>query len=122
MLNEPPKHISECKKTDKPWGYEILWAQTEDYVSKIMCIQPNQRMSLQYHEKKEETIYVMSGVLILWESKEAETFKRLGPGTVYHVKPGQIHRFGAGDNAVMLTEVSTNFLEDVVRLEDDYKR
>ena len=57
MLSEKAKHISECKKTDKPWGYEILWAQTKDYVSKIMCIQPHQRMSLQYHNQKEETIY-----------------------------------------------------------------
>ena len=122
MLNEPPKHISDCKKTDKPWGYEILWAQTKDYVSKIMCIQPNQRMSLQYHKKKEETVYVMSGVLLLWESYEEEDFKQLGPGTVYHVKPGQVHRFGAGSGAVMLTEVSTNHLDDVERLKDDYQR
>jgi mannose-6-phosphate isomerase-like protein (cupin superfamily) len=85
MLNESHKHISKCKKTDKPWGYEILWAQTKDYVSKIMCIQPHQRMSLQYHDKKEETIYVMSGT-------------------------------------VMLIEVSKNYLDDVVRLKDDYKR
>ena len=122
MLNEPPKHISECIKIDKPWGYEILWTQTDNYVSKIICIQPQQRMSLQYHEKKEETIYVMSGVLILWESKEEETFKHLGPGSVYHVKPGQVHRFGAGSEAVMLTEVSTNYLDDVVRIKDDYSR
>ena len=122
MLNEPPKHIGECKKTDKPWGHEILWAQTKDYVSKIMCIEPHQRMSLQYHNKKEETIYVMSGVLILWESKEEESFKNLGPGTVYHVKPGQVHRFGAGQGVVMLIEVSTNHLDDVVRIKDDYQR
>ena len=57
MLSEKAKHISECQKTDKPWGYEILWAQTKNYVSKIMCIQPHQRMSLQYHNEKEETIY-----------------------------------------------------------------
>ena len=122
MLSEKSKHISECKKTDKPWGYEILWAKTKDYVSKIMCIEPHQRMSLQYHEKKEETIYVMSGVLLLWEGEDETGFKHLAPGSVYHVKPGQVHRFGAGPGAVMLTEVSTNHLDDVVRLKDDYKR
>jgi quercetin dioxygenase-like cupin family protein len=79
-------------------------------------------MSLQYHNKKEETIYVMSGILLLWESKEEEEFKQLGTGTVYHVKPGQVHRFGAGQSAVMLTEVSTNYLDDVIRLKDDYNR
>ena len=122
MLSEKSKHISECEKTDKPWGYEILWAQTNDYVAKIMCIQPHQRMSLQYHNKKEETIYVMTGVLILWEGEEESGFKHLGPGSIYHVKPGQVHRFGAGSEIVMLTEVSTNHLEDVVRIKDDYKR
>ena len=122
MLSEKGKHISECKKTDKPWGYEILWAQTKDYVAKIMYIQPHQRMSLQYHQKKEETIYVMSGVLILWEGEDEKGFKHLGPGTVYHVKPSQIHRFGAGSGSVMLMEVSTNHLDDVIRLQDDYKR
>lgn len=122
MLNELPKHISECKKTNKPWGYEILWAQAGGYASKIICIEPHQRMSLQYHNKKEETIYVMSGILILWESKEEESFKHLGPGTVYHVKPGQVHRFGAGTSQVMLIEVSTNYLDDVVRIKDDYNR
>lgn len=122
MLNEKAKHISQCKKTDKPWGYEILWAQTKDYVSKIMCIQPHQRMSLQYHNKKEETIYVMSGVLLLWEGEDETNFKHLGPGSVYHVKPGQMHRFGAGPGVVMITEVSTNYLDDVVRIKDDYNR
>ena len=122
MLNEKAKHISQCKKTDKPWGYEILWAQTKDYVSKIMCIQPHQRMSLQYHNKKEETIYVMSGVLILWEGEEESGFKHLAPGSVYHVNPKQIHRFGAGSSPVMIIEVSTNYLDDVVRIKDDYDR
>ena len=66
------KHISECKKTDKPWGYEVLWAQTKDYVAKLMQIRAGHRMSLQYHEKKEETLYVMSGILIVWESEDDE--------------------------------------------------
>ncbi len=117
------KHISECKKTDKPWGYEVLWAHTNDYVAKLMQIRAGHRMSLQYHEKKEETLYVMSGILIVWESEDDEKWVSLKPGDIYHVKPGQIHRFGAdaaGDT--MLIEVSTNFLDDVIRIKDDYKR
>lgn len=123
MLNKSHKHVSECKKTDKPWGYEVLWAQTKDYVAKLMQIRAGHRMSLQYHEKKEETLYVMSGILIVWQSKDDEKWVALKPGDIYHVKPGQIHRFGAdltGDT--MLIEVSTNYLEDVVRLQDDYNR
>jgi len=116
-------HISQCKKTDKPWGYEVLWAQTNDYVAKLMNIQAGHRMSLQYHKKKEETIYVMSGFLIVWESENDKDFTTLKPGNVYHVKPGQIHRFGADKTQdTMLMEVSTNYLSDVVRLKDDYKR
>lgn len=116
-------HISQCKKIDKPWGYEVLWAQTKDYVAKLMQIRAGHRMSLQYHKKKEETLYVMSGILIVWESENDEKYLALKPGDIYHVKPNQIHRFGAdaaGDT--MLMEVSTNFLDDVVRLADDYKR
>ena len=117
------RKISECKKSDKPWGYEVLWAQTDDYVAKIMQIRAGNRMSLQYHEKKEETLYVMSGILIVWQSEDDEKWVSLKPGDIYHVKPGQIHRFGAdatGDT--MLVEVSTNYLDDVIRLKDDYKR
>ena len=122
MLNKI-KHISECKKTDKPWGYEVLWAQTKDYVAKLMQIRAGHRMSLQYHEKKEETLYVMSGILIVWQSEDDEKWMALKPGDTYHVKPGQIHRFGAdltGDT--ILIEVSNKYLDDVVRLKDDYQR
>jgi mannose-6-phosphate isomerase-like protein (cupin superfamily) len=122
-MKDKVKHISECKKTDKPWGYEVLWAQTKDYVAKLMQIRAGHRMSLQYHEKKEETLYVMSGLLIVWESEDDEKYAVLKPGDIYHVKPSQIHRFGAdaaGDT--MLMEVSTNFLDDVFRIKDDYER
>ena len=44
---------------DKPWGHEVIWAKTDKYVGKILVIEPNQRLSLQYHEKKKETIYVL---------------------------------------------------------------
>lgn len=114
--------IKDCKKVDKPWGYEIHWANCEKYVGKILSINPHHRLSLQYHQVKEETIYVMSGVLILWESDDEETGKFLGPGSVYHVKPNQVHRFGAGNQPVMLMEVSSPEIEDVVRIKDDYKR
>tara|TARA_Y100001938_G_C7848067_1_gene309434 strand:+ start:141 stop:515 length:375 start_codon:yes stop_codon:yes gene_type:complete len=117
------KHLSDCLKTDKPWGYEVLWAQTDDYVAKLMSIRAGHRMSLQYHAKKEETIYVMSGFLIVWENENDEEFTAIEPGNVYHVKPGQIHRFGADRTQdTMVIEVSTNHLSDVVRIEDDYKR
>ena len=122
-MKDNVKHISECKKTDKPWGYEVLWAQTDEYVAKLMQINTGHRMSLQYHQKKEETLYVMTGLLKVWENENDEEYAVLKPGDVYHVKPGCVHRFGAGNvQSVMLIEVSTNHLADVVRLSDDYKR
>jgi len=104
----------------KPWGHEEILVKTDNYVMKRMLIRPGHRMSLQYHEKKEETIYVISGCLIV----EDQTHKiKLMPGCTYHVKPGEIHRFGAEvDQDVIILECSTTELEDVVRLEDDYSR
>ena len=116
------KHLKDCKHTEKPWGYEVLWAEAPDYVAKIMHILPNMRMSLQFHKKKEETIYVMRGNLTVWENDDDDDFMQYGPGSVYHVKPGMIHRFGAKEGAVMLMEVSTNHLDDVVRIADDFNR
>jgi len=114
--------VSNIEKIEKPWGYEIWWANSDKYAGKFLHINPESRLSLQYHEKKEETIYVMKGVLFLWENKNDEEFKTLNPGSVYHVKPGTVHRFGAGKEGVMLCEVSSPELDDVVRLSDDYKR
>jgi len=111
------------KKVEKPWGYEEIWAVTGKYVGKRLIILPGHRLSLQYHEKKEETIYVMEGRLRVWESEDDSNFKDLGMGSVYHVKPKQVHRFGSPNGVLTsLIEVSTPELEDVVRLADDYKR
>jgi|SRR5210317_2031112 mannose-6-phosphate isomerase-like protein (cupin superfamily) len=115
------------KKIDKPWGHEIIWAETKDYIGKIIHINPGHRLSLQYHEVKEETIYVMSGHLALWESDDNDNYIVMGPGTAYHITPGQIHRFGSleenGSNTpTILMEVSTPYLQDVKRLADDYRR
>ncbi len=107
----------------KPWGSEKIWAKTDKYVGKLMTIHAGKRMSLQYHENKEETIYVLSGCLKLWTEKDNENFLVLGPGQTYHVKPGSVHRFGADlTQDVVLIEVSTPELDDVIRLEDDYGR
>lgn len=113
----------EIKKIEKPWGYEEIWAETKNYAGKILTILPDQRLSLQYHEKKEETIYVLEGVLRVWESDDDSKYKDYGPGSSYHVNPGKVHRFGALSYlSTRLVEVSTNHLDDVVRLADDYKR
>lgn len=80
-------------------------------------------MSLQYHDVKEETIYVQSGLLRVWHSEDDLDYTDLEPGSVYHVEPKKIHRFGAaGSEPVNLIEISTPEIDDVIRLSDDYKR
>ena len=109
------------KFVQKPWGHELIWAETDGYVAKILHINATQRLSLQYHEQKEETVYVLEGTLLNW-TDESSPPQRYGPGAIFHVKPNQIHRFGAGDGLVKLVEVSTPHLDDVIRIADDYKR
>ncbi len=111
------------KIINKPWGSESIWAHTKDYVGKILFINPGSRLSRQYHEEKEETILVKSGVLFLEIGKEKEIeFIELSPGESFHIKPGTVHRFCAKDSEVVLIEVSTPQLNDVVRIQDDYNR
>jgi len=113
------------KKIAKPWGHELIWAETGDYVGKILFIKKGHRLSRQYHQKKEETILVKSGALIVEVGNPSDkNFERLtlGVNEVFHVYPQVIHRFCAEKSDVSIIEVSTPFLDDVVRLDDDYKR
>ena len=106
---------------EKPWGFELIWAETENYVGKLLHINAKQRLSLQYHSQKEETVFVTHGELLNYTDIESPP-QRIPEGQSLHVKPNQVHRFGAGAEYVELIEVSTPHLDDVVRLEDDYKR
>jgi mannose-6-phosphate isomerase len=111
------------KTVTKPWGREIWLAQTDRYAFKLIEINKGTRSSLQYHVKKHEHIYVDRGVLQMeWENDEGrmETLV-LNPGDVIENKPGRKHRATALED-VRLFEVSTPELDDVVRVEDDYKR
>ena len=109
------------KRIEKPWGFELIWAHTESYVAKLLVINAGQRLSKQYHEKKEETIFVVEGTLINQDADDNEMV--ISQGESFHVSPGQVHRFCAPENRyVKLMEVSTNHLDDVVRISDDYGR
>jgi len=121
--------MSAVVKVDKPWGHEVRWAINNKYLGKILHIDRGQKLSRQYHEIKDETIYVLQGLLILElgmdESKngQAEKIKVLETGESYRIKPGTIHRFVAPtEGFVRLIEVSTPEIDDVVRLVDDYGR
>jgi quercetin dioxygenase-like cupin family protein len=110
------------RRVDKPWGHELIWAQTPRYVGKVLHIRAGERLSRQYHEVKDETLYVQAGVMLL-ELGAADAIEtlRMEAGDVFHVTPGTIHRMVA-ETDVEVFEVSTPELDDVVRLEDVYGR
>jgi mannose-6-phosphate isomerase-like protein (cupin superfamily) len=110
------------RRVDKPWGHELIWAHTDRYVGKILHIEPGHLLSLQYHEKKDETIYVLRGEIVFRVQEDGELVERpMREGERYHITPGTVHQMEA-TVVTDLLEVSTPELDDVVRLEDRYGR
>ena len=109
-------------RVEKPWGYELHWAKTERYVGKILHVKAGHALSLQYHNRKDETIYLYSGKMLFEIERNGELIKQeMHPGDSVHVTPTTVHRMTAIDDCDVL-EVSTPELDDVVRLEDRYGR
>ena len=113
----------QARVVDKPWGHEEVFAETRDYVGKILFIRQGEALSLQYHEVKEETLRVLDGKLELVLGPDVGNLEThfLESGAVFHISPGTLHRMIAVSDCRLL-EVSTNHLDDVVRLEDRYGR
>jgi quercetin dioxygenase-like cupin family protein len=114
--------VTAPRRVDKPWGHELIFAHTDRYVGNLLHIEAGHSLSRQYHEVKEETLYVLRGAITL-EIGAGEALESLevGPGEAFHLRPGTIHRFTASETTDLL-EVSTPELDDVVRLEDAYGR
>ena len=113
----------EQRHVPKPWGSEQIWALTERYCGKVIRISAGKRLSLQRHERKEESLIVMRGTLRLHLEDDEGIVRvlELGPGESAHVDTHRIHRFEAATD-VELVEVSTPEIDDVERLEDDFGR
>jgi mannose-6-phosphate isomerase len=110
------------KRVEKPWGYELIYAHTERYAGKILFIRQGERLSLQYHRQKDETIFVLDGRLLLEIEIDGEmTLRRLEPGDAQHIATGSRHRM-IGETDCRVAEVSSPELSDVVRIEDAYGR
>jgi mannose-6-phosphate isomerase-like protein (cupin superfamily) len=107
----------------KPWGKEELLAHTDIYALKLIHVKKGFRPSLQYHQKKTESLYLLSGRMRVEAGKTPKTLAaaELHPGQVVDVPCGRVHRLMALEDSVII-EVSTSELDDVVRLEDDYGR
>ncbi len=107
----------------KPWGEERIFAEEGRYAGKLLLIRCGEALSFQYHVRKEETIHVLDGFLgLLVERDGVRKELRLAAGETFHVEPGTRHQMSAPDGDVLIVEVSTPELDDVVRLEDRYGR
>jgi mannose-6-phosphate isomerase len=123
-LNGLDAFAFEPQRTDKPWGHELLWALTDTYAGKILFVRAGESLSLQFHRQKEESWYVQGGrVELEIGAVGAAVLNRevVGPGTAFHLVPGTVHRVSALEDTTIF-EVSTPYLDDVVRLEDRYGR
>jgi len=111
------------RRVEKPWGHELWFALTERYAGKLLHVRAGQRLSVQYHQTKDETSYLLSGRLLLHRGVGADSLEEseLAAGAVWRNEPGQVHTIEALEDVVVV-EVSTPELDDVVRLTDDYGR
>ena len=116
------------ERIEKPWGAELKWAHTAHYVGKILEVDAGEALSIQYHREKVETMHVIEGTgsMILYVMDEdgdqqVTSVTVMNPGDTLHLPPRQIHRIAA-DTDMRIVEVSTNHLNDLIRLKDNYNR
>ncbi len=115
MSGQPFEHTAE--RVEKPWGWELIWALTDRYCGKLLFVRAGQALSLQYHERKDESWFVQEGraALELGVLDGALEEREIGPGDTFHFPPGTVHRVRALEDT-LIVEVSTPDLDDVVRL------
>lgn len=114
----------DIRHVPKPWGHETIWAHTERYVGKVLHINAGHELSVQYHNRKDETVYLLSGEIIYRVGKDGgEVLEdvHLRIGESFRITPGTIHQMVAVTDCDVL-EVSTPELDDVIRLSDKYGR
>jgi mannose-6-phosphate isomerase len=112
------------QKVEKPWGWELIWALTDEYCGKILFVRTGESLSLQFHKVKDESWYVLEGRarLELGQAGESSLAEEvIAAGEAFRFRPGTVHRLSALEDTRIL-EVSTPQLDDVVRLEDNYGR
>jgi mannose-6-phosphate isomerase-like protein (cupin superfamily) len=113
----------DATKVEKPWGYELRWGITDRYAGKVLHINKGEALSLQYHERKDEYQYVVTGAvdIELGGADGKLERHRMRAGDTLHITPGTRHRLTAVEDTDIF-EVSSPEVEDVVRLEDRYGR
>jgi mannose-6-phosphate isomerase len=114
----------EPRKVEKPWGYELIWAESEHYVGKVLFVKAGESLSLQFHRVKDESWLVQKGRAKLELGSAGDPMlsqEVIAAGATFRFRPGTVHRITALEDTTIL-EVSTAHLDDVVRLEDRYGR
>jgi mannose-6-phosphate isomerase len=114
----------ETRRVEKPWGWELIWAVSDAYCGKVLFVRAGQALSLQFHNVKDESWYVMEGRAKLELGDAGAKILEeevITVGAAFRFRPGTVHRVTAIDDTTIL-EVSTPHLDDVVRLEDRYGR
>ena len=114
----------EPRKVDKPWGHELVWAEAEQYVGKVLFVKAGESLSLQFHREKDESWLVHDGRAKIELGSAGDAMLNaevVSPGACFRFRPGTVHRVTAIEDTTIL-EVSTPQLDDVVRLEDAYGR
>jgi mannose-6-phosphate isomerase-like protein (cupin superfamily) len=111
------------RRVEKPWGYELIWAETDLYVGKILHVNAGEALSVQMHEVKDETLHLLSGKMILRAGPSPEEMREVSfdEGDSFRVRPHTVHMIEAVTDVDVL-EASTPHLEDVVRFSDRYSR
>ncbi len=118
------RFASEQRKVEKPWGHELIWAATDDYVGKLLVVKAGESISLQFHKVKDESWYVLEGRAELELGAPGQgvlSSEIVAAGSSFRFAPGTVHRVRAVEDTTII-EVSTPQLDDVVRLEDVYGR
>src|SRR5262249_61169363 len=109
-----------ARRVEKPWGYELIWAHSEHYCGKLLFVRKGEQLSLQFHEEKDETIYIHQGKIEIELGADAEP-QVVEAGAAFRIRPGVVHRRRALEGSVVLA-ASTPELDDVVRSGDRHRR
>lgn len=123
-IAKPVSGRVDVVRVPKPWGHETIWAHSDRYVGKILHINAGHELSVQYHDRKDETVYLLSGKIVYRVQQPGEDGlddMQLTIGESFRITPGTIHQMVALTDCDVL-EVSTPEIDDVVRLSDKYGR
>jgi len=115
--------LKQGHSTKKPWGLEIMWALTDNYMSKVIKISPNKQTPLLVHENKEKSLMVIKGKLRLTHGKCCDekdlVLYELPKWSSVDIRPGEVFRYAAGEEPVILMEMSDAKFEDALMVKDE---